>query len=329
MSLTVDMNALQSSFLQLAMAINSRITAVELDQDAETLGGMTKEQIIEAIVGQQGLTLGDVLGQLNAFIERRDNPHEVTKEQVGLGLVEDKAIMSQAEATAVGVKSYEKTPDEAVSKYVDGPALAYALGSFWAQTVGAAPEVLNDIHELAEAISANQDLISVIQENATTKVDIADFNTAVSSLQDAINDLTKADVGLADVENLGVASLVEMSAAEPSRKYMSTDVFKLFIDTFSVNLRNDITEEIENAIAGLATTKEDVGLGLVNNAGWATEVQAADADNASVYMNPARTHQVTSAAIDAYHTNTVVPAFNALKVSIDDAIVIVSPDDPD
>lgn len=81
---------------------------------------------------------------LDAFMARRDNPHEVTAEQVG-------ALTSAATQLLL---------DE---KLASGD-LAGLLQAFWAEKVGSAPETLDTIQEISAALQNNPDVITVLQQ---------------------------------------------------------------------------------------------------------------------------------------------------------------------
>lgn len=97
-----------------SQAIKDRLVALEEGVDnaanadfadnAGKLDGLTLNEVVELIAGTVGLTTQEVLDQLTAHTDRVDNPHAVTKEQVGLGLVDNFATATDAEAAGVGYK---------------------------------------------------------------------------------------------------------------------------------------------------------------------------------------------------------------------------------
>lgn len=125
--------------------------------NAERLDGKTYDEIVTILTGD-GSLVADLQAQLAAFIARRDNPHEVTKDQVGLGLVENFAVATSEEAAA-----------GAVDKYVT-PAIAKELVQAGIDAlVGTAPEALDTIQELAAALQNNPDVINSLLEQIATK----------------------------------------------------------------------------------------------------------------------------------------------------------------
>lgn len=119
--------------------------------NASKLEGKTYQEIVDALTGE-GSLVSDVQAQLDAFIARRDNPHAVTKDQVGLSDVQNFAVATSAEAAA-----------GAVDKYVT-PALAKELVQAGIDAlVGAAPDALNTLQELAAALNNDPNIINSLQ----------------------------------------------------------------------------------------------------------------------------------------------------------------------
>ena len=95
-----------SAFNSQAQAIQSAIstftdkikTLSQEAQNAETLEGLTLQEVVELIAGTTGLTIQDVLNQLNTHEGRVDNPHSVTATQVGLGNVDNFQTATEPEA---------------------------------------------------------------------------------------------------------------------------------------------------------------------------------------------------------------------------------------
>lgn len=324
MSLQTELDRISAAMTAFATQVGARLTACENDQDAETLGGLTKEQIIEVIVGSTGLTLGDIQADLDAFKARVDNPHSVTAAQVGLDLIVNRAQADQtlAEQAALGTIT---TSVAGYDNYVNALGLSQAFAKYHADLIGLAPETLDTIEEVAAAIAGNQSVLQTLQDGQALKADQSALDTAVQNLTSQINAIDAAGLGLDAVENLAVGTVAELEAATPVRKYVTGDNLKTVLDNRETALLLDVDNRIQLAVDGLATTKEDVGLGLVVNAGFATAVQAADETNDAVYMNPARTHEVVNAAIQAYNDTTIVNAFTALATSVEAAQAIVTP----
>lgn len=140
--------------------------------NSEKLGGQTLEEILTNLDAATKSELAAVVADFEAFMARTDNPHAVTKEQVGLGLVDNFGTATDEEAVA----------GTAADKFLTVKGLA----AFWADKVGAAPETLDTIHEISAALQNNPDVIASLEtlvgENKTAldalAVVVADNATA-------------------------------------------------------------------------------------------------------------------------------------------------------
>lgn len=104
---------------------------------------------------------------LDTFMARRDNPHQVTAEQVG-------ALTSEATQLLL---------DE---KLAEGD-LAGLLQAFWAEKVGTAPETLDTIQEISAALQNNPDVITVLQQLVNDNAaDIGALETRVDGVDTTI-----------------------------------------------------------------------------------------------------------------------------------------------
>lgn len=124
--------------------------------DTSKFEGKTLAEVTAEINGATGAEIDALELIVNAFIARRDNPHVVTKAQVGLGLVDNYGTATGVEAAA-GV---------AADKFVTPAGIA----AFWAGKVGAAPETLDTIAEIAAALQNNPDVINELLTAVGTKL---------------------------------------------------------------------------------------------------------------------------------------------------------------
>lgn len=153
-SLLLSIGAFNSALkTQLGLKLGSNERAA----DSSLLEGKTLAQIKTEIEGATGAELDALELIVNTFIARRDNPHAVTKAQVGLGLVENFGAATTLEAAA----------GTAVDKNVTPAGLA----AFWAGKVGAAPATLDTIAEIAAALQNNPDVISQLLTGLGNKLD--------------------------------------------------------------------------------------------------------------------------------------------------------------
>lgn len=117
--------------------------------DSALLEGKTLAEIQSLIGDDINAAIALLQQELAAFVARRDNPHAVTAEQVGLGNVPNFAAATDVEAIA--------------GTATDKLMTAANLGAFWADKVGTAPEALDTIQELATALQNNPDVLTALQ----------------------------------------------------------------------------------------------------------------------------------------------------------------------
>lgn len=190
--------------------------------DSALLEGKTLAEIQSLIGDDITAALGVLEQEFQAFVARRDNPHEVTAEQVGLGDVPNYAAATDAEALA----------GEATDKLLT-PA---NLNAFWADKIGTAPETLDTLEELAAALQNNPDIIAAIQslvgDNAQAIDDINTKNDA-QDLAIAANTAAIADL----VESLTVAfndAASNLDGTEPEEGVITLTVGEGEADGFNV-----------------------------------------------------------------------------------------------
>lgn len=167
-------NAAQIASLKSAiLAFASKIKQLSLEaQNAQQLEGLSLQQVVELISGATESTIADVESSLNTFIARRDNPNQVTQEQVGLGSLQNFAIATAEQALDSAVANAYMTPERTWE----------ALLNFWASKVGAAPETLDTLEELAAAFQNNPDIITALQDQVANKATKTELNTATAAI---------------------------------------------------------------------------------------------------------------------------------------------------
>jgi hypothetical protein len=141
----------------LKIQLGLKLGKTERAADSSLFEGKTLAQVKAEITSATDAEIDALETILNAFIARRDNPHQVTKAQVGLDKVENYAPATDAEAvTATGVDRY---------------LVPANLAAFWASKVGAAPETLDTIAEIAAALQNNPDVINQLLTSVGNKLD--------------------------------------------------------------------------------------------------------------------------------------------------------------
>ena len=124
--------------------------------------------------------------------ENTNNPHAVTKEQVGLGNVDNTSDADKPVSTA-----QQRAIDE-----------AYANSNFYtdekiADLIGGAPDTLDTLKEIVDAMAENEDVVDALNDAIGTKANENEFNAHVNNVSNPHN-VTKEQVGLGNVENLAI-----------------------------------------------------------------------------------------------------------------------------
>jgi hypothetical protein len=126
--------------------------------NATLFDGKTYGEVLLAVTGGSEDTLQSLSDDLAAFIARTDNPHNVTKAQVGLGDVVNYGVATQADADA-----------KAADKYATTAIVDYMVSAAVNALVGAAPATLDTINELAAALNNDPDIINNLMSEIGTK----------------------------------------------------------------------------------------------------------------------------------------------------------------
>lgn len=272
--------SMNNAALELALrAAMSRLTAAVANRDAPNslkLEGLTLAQVTAAILAGtaanatlfDGKTYAEVItaatsgnaAEIDAleaafatFIARTDNPHAVTKAQVGLGSVENFGIASQADADAL-----------AVDKYVTPSIADYMVQKAVDALVGAAPETLNTINEIAAALGNDPDIINTLMTQIGTK------ETPAGAQE-------KAD--LAEADAIAAAALDATAKADAAQAAAALDA----------TAKADAAEADANAYTDAAIA--GVGASLER----ATQVEAEAGTDAVKLMTPLATSQAIAA----------------------------------
>lgn len=246
----------------------------------------------------------------DAFVARRDNPHAVTKTQIGLGLVQNYGTADNAQ-TLTGT---------AFNLYVTPAGLKHTI------TQGVGQDLLNHVTDLENPHKVTKAQVGLgLVENyppATNQEAAAAAMTnryltpasgkalvqavAGTMLDEHITDytnphrVTRAQVGLALVENYAVPSEQEARQGILNTRYMTPLRTAQAIQEQAGKL---LQAHIDDKTNPHAVTKAQVGLGSVENFGLATTQEAVAGASNVKYMTPQRTKE----AIDNFKTTIFDP----------------------
>ena len=121
----------------------------------------------------------------NSHVNNKSNPHEVTKEQIGLGNVDNtadaaKVVLSATKATqdanGNNIAATYETKSEAESKLAESKAYSdAAAAAVKNDLLNGAGEAYDTLQELGKLIDENTDALQALEEVATSKADKSDI----------------------------------------------------------------------------------------------------------------------------------------------------------
>ncbi|MNP89191.1 hypothetical protein D3C85_15950 [compost metagenome] len=236
--------------------LDTKLGANDTAVDSNKLGGMTLAQV-QALIGDAAAAdLAALSAEFDAFVARTDNPHAVTKAQVGLGDVDNFGTATNVEAVSGLAANKFLTPAN--------------LAAFWADKVGTAPETLDTIQELAAALQNNPDALGALQTIAgDNSAAITQLNTDLAAaLVTAANDATaKADA--AQAAAIAAAALDATAKADAA----AVDA-KAYTDVRETAIRADVTSGLASKLGALDTAVDSAKLEGLTKAQVIAEAQA-------------------------------------------------------
>lgn len=230
--------------------------------------------------------------QLSLHTTNKDNPHGVTKSQVGLGSVSNYAVATEAEAK-------EGTSN---TKYMTPLRTNQLVGQIAGETAGGVQTNLNEHiandRNPHNVTKAQVGLSNVDNVKQATKTEF-DIHTADKTNPHGV---TKSQVGLASVLNYGVATQTEAEAGTSNSKYMTPLSTKQAIIKQAATL---VTTHVDDKANPHNVTKAQVGLAKVLDYELATEADAEGGTSHQKYMTPLRTKQAITKQTTAHFTDKV------------------------
>lgn len=291
--------SLIDAILNYAQDVDTLIRTVKAS-DATLFDGKTMSQLVAEYT--QAIVDGV---QAHAILS--DNPHGVTKAQVGLSDVLNYGVATQAEAEA-GILS---------DKYVTALRVKQAIGviggaaflGITAQAVDSAKLEGKTLAEVTSQILAGTIANASKLENQT----LAEIITAVNV--DIDTKIAAAIASLVDTAPGTLDTLNELAAALGNDPNFAT--------TVSTQIASKETPEGAQAKVDLhanrldnphAVTKAQVGLGSVQNLGLATQAQAQAGAVNTVYMTPLRTLEAIAALGGTYFLGKTDQSVDSAKL---------------
>lgn len=262
-------------------------------------------------------TISGVRG-LEEHLESTDNPHQVTKSQVGLGSVQNYAVASSAEALGGTLNNRYMTPlrvMEVVNQLAGGAISDHVADANNPHSVTKSQVGLGSVQNYGMATQAeaqggtnNAKYMTPLRTKEAIESLAGGAITSHTGNTSNPHSVTKAQVSLGNVQNYGVANKAEAEAGTASDKYMTPLRVKEAIDALASGAIGSHTNNTSNPHS---VTKMQVGLGKVQDYGVATEANAVAGTDNNSYMTPLRTKEAIDAlaggAITSHTGNTSNP----------------------
>jgi len=198
--------------------------------NAEALAGLVGAAYMSPVTTKYAID-GLAVAPLNTHIARTDNPHSVTKAQIGLGSVDNYATATQAEAVAGVATNRFMTPlrtKEAIDAIAGAALLAHTSRTDNPHSVTKSQVGLGSVENyavatLAEAQAGTSNIKYMTPLRTKDAIDalVGQSLTNHISRTDNPHSVTKAQVGLGSVENYGIATQAEALAGTSNVKYMT------------------------------------------------------------------------------------------------------------
>ena len=293
------------------------VHSIERLRMAILTGDVASHDEIYRYVDAWGESLQDITDgiqqQLDAHMSDFNNPHRVTKAQVGLGLVENLPLATTVIANA-GVSNAHYVTPLTVKSMIDLHAVT-PLNSHKSDKANPHSVTKTQVglgvvenYPVATVLQAEQGIIGTVYMTPVL-VSRAIAVQAVLPLNNHISDktnphaVTKAQTGLGSVENLPLATIAIANAGVSNAHYVTPLTVKSMVDLHAVTPLNNHKSDKANPHA---VTKAQVGLGSVENYGLATYAEAVAGSSNTAYMTPLRTKEAIF-AMALTNTNFTTP----------------------
>ncbi len=273
------------------------------------------EDIGQAIVQKNEGGVVDHIGDTN-------NPHNVTKEQVGLGLVDNYPVATIGEATAGLANNRYMTPQR-TRQLIDAVA-TYALNLHLVDfnnphQVTKAQIGLGNVQNYATATQAEAEAGASNARYMTPQRTREAIDAIVGMLLTAhINDrtnphgVTKAQVGLGNVPNIGLATDLAALEGIDNASMLSPRHLRMVLNE---TVMTDLHEHTADFANPHGVTKAQIGLGNVQNFGIASDAEASEGVAADRYMTPRAVRQAINALVGGSSNAHMIDFANPHKVT--------------
>lgn len=243
---------------------------------------------------------------LQNHIDNKNNPHQVTATQVGLGLVGNYPMATIGEAQAGTSNTLYMSPlrsKNLIDFYAVPLINAHANRIDNPHATTKAQVGLGNVDNNATASTSeaqqgasNARFMTPLRTKEAIAYQVGDAFAAFVARRDNPHQVTQGQVGLGNVQNFGLATQAQAEDGSSNTAYMTPTLTKQAI---AAQVGNSLTSHINNTSNPHGVTKSQVGLGLVQNLGLALQADAEDGLRNDVYMTPLMTRYAIAKMADA------------------------------
>lgn len=282
------------------------VNAIERLRQAVLTGDVASHEDILRYIDRQDNEIADSLSTANSALSAHtgnfSNPHQTTKSQVGLGSVENYPVASQAEAVTGTANDRYMTPlrtknaiDSVTAVYAQHISRTDNPHSVTKAQVGLGSVENYAVATQAEAQAGVVNVKYMTPQRTKEAIDaMAGIALATHTARtDNPHAVTKSHVGLGSVQNYDIATKAEAEAGISNTKYMTPLRVREAVTSQVLTVVNTHATRTDNPHA---VTKDQVGLGLVQNFPPATPDDGIDGGLDNAYMTPV----ATAAALEAH-----------------------------
>jgi hypothetical protein len=292
--------------LLLSNAVNPRITAweevqelpygfpvIDHEWDLDDMVGAT--ELVESIHNLAEAITGNTGGQTpDEHINNLANPHQVTKEQVGLGNVPNFAVALLSDLDGAGAQDKLMTPSltrSLIAQLSEGGVAEHVADKNNPHETTKTQVGLSNVQNYGIASTSDMSGTTLPSDKYMTPASLATYFAAgsglaivqhISSTSNPHN-TTKTQVGLGNVQNFEIAGIDDYTSGSTTHYATPAGVVAF------VNGRlTDTSSHINSTNNPHQVTKTQVGLSDVENYGVATKQEAEEGASNTKYMTPLR-----------------------------------------
>lgn len=261
----------------------------------------------------------------------QNNPHATTKNQVGLGSVDNFATATQAQAVAGTANNVFMTAlrvKEAIAEFAGKPLTAHIADKNNPHSttknqvgLGSVDNYATASQADAEAGTANNLFMTPLRTAQAIAKQAGELLATHIGDKTNPHGVTKNQVGLGSVDNFATASQLEAEAGTASNLFMTPlRTAQAIAKQAGTMLSNHIADKNNPH----AVTKTQVGLGSVDNFATATQAQAVAGTANNLFMTPLRAAELIANRLGSYVPRTWVSNGGGWSSIIDKIVKVQS-----